>query len=385
MSNDNFWYSDSKKPLYMISSCGTSLLTNGVGQEERAMLIKYANCSKMELSEELRGQIMSIADKKKQELLNASPDEVRRLSAEMNGILGYFEIFPEKQGSATHGLLVSSTFLGELVGDILKEWFEKNGYSAYIVPVSDIVTTPLEKFQSGLCDLVRFCEEDLNQDANHVVFNVTGGFKSVQGFLQTLGLFYADECISIFENRKDLLRIPKLPAQISVSELVKDNLALFRALDRKSSVPSEETQKIPETLLTTVGDESTFSGWGKLMWEQAKKELYAEKIWPIESDRVRLGDRFLKSCEGLTSKRMQILNRRLDDLMSHLESDDTSGSIRSLDFKPIRPSGEAQRKHPGMTHEFDAWADEDAKRCFGRFDKEDQSVFIVEKLDKGLH
>ena len=46
------------------------------------------------------------------------------------------------------------------------------------------------------------------QSHYRVVFNLVGGFKSLQGYMNTLGMFYADEIIYIFEApTADLIRI----------------------------------------------------------------------------------------------------------------------------------------------------------------------------------
>jgi CRISPR/Cas system-associated protein Csm6 len=63
-----------------------------------------------------------------------------------------------------------------------------------------------------------------------VVFNLTGGFKSVQGFLQAISSFYADETIYIFQFSSELLQIPRLPIKLDTQGIIDENLTIFRRL-----------------------------------------------------------------------------------------------------------------------------------------------------------
>lgn len=70
-----------------------------------------------------------------------------------------------------------------------------------------------------------------------------------------------------------------------------------------------------------------------------------------------------------------LINQRIDQLEKHLN--DPSYNPRSLDFKSLK--GKSMKP---STHEADAWSDQDAKRIFGHFERD---VFVLDKLDKGLH
>ena len=49
----------------------------------------------------------------------------------------------------------------------------------------------------------------------------------------------------------------------------------------------------------------------------------------------------------------------------------------------LKQSAEVKARHAGMTHEFDAWADLNAKRCMGYFNE--SKVFVIAKLTNALH
>src|SRR5699024_1659300 len=140
------------------------------------------------------------------------------LSAELNGILTFYEDKLHKRQQDQHYLLCTDTWLGEQTAQLVKFWLEKHGLGVQLYRQSDLKTEDLTSFQLALSEIVKkfsvIIEGYCNQEY-YIVFNLTGGFKSVQGFLQTLAMFYADEAIYIFETGTELLRIPRLPLQMS--------------------------------------------------------------------------------------------------------------------------------------------------------------------------
>jgi hypothetical protein len=48
-----------------------------------------------------------------------------------------------------------------------------------------------------------------------VVFNLTGGFKSLNGYLQTVAMISADRCAFLFEGAPELMEIPRLPVRLA--------------------------------------------------------------------------------------------------------------------------------------------------------------------------
>ena len=87
----------------------------------------------------------------------------------------------------------------------------QQGLTALFQRQRDLRTDSLDSFQMALSDLVRWCDEEVAvapyRHSYRVLFNLTGGFKSIQGFLQILAQFYADETVYIFESGDVLLRM----------------------------------------------------------------------------------------------------------------------------------------------------------------------------------
>ncbi len=118
------------------------------------------------------------------------------------------------------------------------------------------------------------------------------------------------------------------------------------------------------------------SQWGELVWAQTRPRIYAEKLHQSPDSRIFFSPSFEKNVESLQPDRLKIINERLDQLARHLAGGGNY-NLRSLDLKPLQGGA-----NNGSTHEFDAWADQDAKRIFCHYEGE---KLVLDRLDKALH
>lgn len=363
--------------VYMLSPCGTSVLTNLANDQERKLVFKYANAKQLnEIPSEDQAVLMGLIEKANYKIPQADLIEAMKMSAELNGIITYYQRDLKPNGDY-HLLLCTDTWLGQQTAELVKLWLTKTGFTVEIKRQADLQTKDLLAFQCALSDLVKWCEEVVSgyeKSGYKIVFNLTGGFKSVQGFLQTLATFYADETVYIFETSSELLKIPRLPVQLATLPIIEQYIDIFRRLAIGLNVKSSNIHDIPETLLLNIEGEWTLSPWGEIVWQKTKKELYAKTLYSSPSKKIRFADSFLASMKSLSPDRLCLVNEKIDLLTQYLEK---GVELRSLDFKQVR--GNAR---PPSTHEMDAWADQDAKRLFGHYEG---SVFILDKLDKKLN
>lgn len=362
---------------FILSTCGISLLTNKRTQEQRSLVNKYSNYKTREeisqISPEDAARLDAIIADVRTHMSNAPLDQARRMSAELNGLLTFYKNLPPRVDH--HHLICTDTWLGETAARVVENWLKQYVDNVTVIRQTDLQTASLESFQVALAEIVQWCESTLpgyRDSGYHIVFNLTGGFKSIQGFFQTLGLFYADETVYIFESQDELLRIPRLPVRMDREDAIRRNLTKFRRLSR--SLPVTDVSGIPETLLMQVDGECTLSAWGELVWNQTRRDIYSKKIYPPPSDLIRCGPQFERSIPNLAPDRRIILNERLDDLSVYLEKKE---NLSRLDFKQLRGN-----PRPPSTHECDAWADQDARRIFGHFEG---PVFVLDELGKALH
>ena len=367
----------------IVSTCGTSLLTNGAAPDLKKVLYDTTNCQETELNEVARSQVNDrIREQKAQLGVISDAGQIRKMAAELNGILGLYENRLERARADHHILIHTDTWQGEQVCQLLAGWLRQNRISAQTQKVDDLKTSDLESFQSGLNSLVAWCEATLRgyrEQQYHIVFNLVGGFKSLQGFMQTLGMFYADELVYIFETGNRLLRIPRLPIQIeeAATDAIREKLHVIRLLDDpQMKLTATATATVPETFLYQIDDEVVLSPWGRLIWQRHKREFYRERVLEPISSKLVISDKAQQKAKDLARDLLARFNQRMDDLSRYLDWGQTR-AINRLDFKQLKGN-----PRPPSTHECDLWADQGAWRAFGHFEGQQ---FIVDDIGPGLH
>lgn len=370
---------------YIVTVCGTSLLTNCVREAAtRSLLFRYANVADPEeVPAKDREAIEAVIDAAGNALLDASVSEARVLSAELNS-LNLLLIEKKVHPGDFHYLLCTDTWLGEAAAKILKSWIKKNyPESTHVLcRQRDLQTADIDAFQVALSDLVRQFANDIpgyKSSGYEVIFNLTGGFKSVQGFLQSVANFYADEAVYIFESSGDaLLRIPRLPVRMDGEAVIRAHLSDFRNI--RAGIMRENTSGIAETLLFTIDGKPNLSAWGEMLWVDCFRRIYGEQLLPSpRPEKIVYGQKFSKAAGKLSTDRMVALNERLDQLNRFAA--DSEFNLNSLDVKPLK----TDVAFPS-THELDAWHNGSAWRVYFHYQKSDDGkVIVLDDLNKGFH
>ncbi|MEJ5243837.1 MAG: putative CRISPR-associated protein [Desulfomicrobiaceae bacterium] len=366
-------------PTLMVSTCGTSLLMN-TNPEARQCIHAHANVPRADaLDAATRTALRACITTAQKRLEEASVTEMCRLSAELNAIVRFFHGDLKAPRDTHHLLLATDTFLGEAAATAIAATLQRHGHSACVQRITDLRTSDLEAFRLAMSEIVRLCAHEIQsyrQRGYRVVFNLTGGFKSVQGFMQALGMIYADESISIFENTSELLRLPKLPlAEPDALTIVREHHRIFRRLAAGLPVRSQDARQVPETLLMELDGMVTFSIWGELIWNEGRKRLFQERIWESVDPKIQFGPDFLSSTEKCSAAEKAHINERILDL-TRFHCGPRGGNINRLDLKKLR------QEHNGSTHECDAWASGEAKRIFLHYEGDS---LVLDLLDSGLH
>jgi putative CRISPR-associated protein (TIGR02619 family) len=363
--------------LFVLSPCGTSLLTNQATNEERKLIGKYANTkTSAEIDPEDLKILQALVQKVQENLMPNDIALAAKRSAELNGIIKLYEgQFNKAQDY--HLLLCTDTWLGEVTATCVSDWLKAQGITTEIKRQTDLQTKDINAFQIALSDIVGWCADTIpgyQAKGYRIIFNLTGGFKSVQGFLQTLATFYADESIYIFETATELLRIPRLPVEMAAENTVRQNLTAFRRLS--VNLPVNNADKIPETLLLRIDNTTHLSPWGDLVWKQTKSQIYSETLQPSPSEKLVFSQNFLKSVSklALQSDRLLGLNTRLDQLVKCIETKGEN-NLQSLDFKKLTGN-----PCPPSTHEMDVWSDS-GDRIFGHYESD---RFVLDRLGDHL-
>ncbi len=363
----------------ILSTVGTSIITNWFREKKKefnSTYSRYANLKEKDIDIKIRPSLAAIFIEIKADFLSLNLESASLFSAEINSISHLYDGILTPKGDV-HFLLCSDTWFGEVTTNILQDWLESKGFQVQIHKQQDLQTNISTDLQLALSDLVRWVQESIvPYKDNHfkITFNLTGGFKGVQGFLQSVGMFYADETTYKFEGASEMMRIPRLPIILDTQSLINNHLADLRKISL--NIRPENIDSIAETLIMKIDNEIALSPWGEIIWDDIKQKTYSTKLLPSPLDSIVYSDRFLPSMQNLECDRIKQINQKLDVLAKYFLSNKTINP-KSLDFKVL--SG---NPCPPSSHEIDAWSDQDAKRIFGHYEKD---KFVIDCLHKALH
>lgn len=295
----------------ILSTVGTSILTNQVEGQQRTELIKNANLQENQYTTAIFGLIDYIKETLRTKLQDAREADLKRLSAELNGILGIYEgVFPEKNQDM-HVLIATDTYQGKITAEIISNFLQSKGFQSIIYTPKKLTTEKKNNFINGVKDLLHWLEKNLDIEnyktqGYEIIFNLTGGFKSLQGYLNTIGMFYADRLVYIFEAGGELIEIPKLPIEIN-PQIFKENATEFALMS--VDYPFEAIN-IPKIMLEEY-EKNTFllSEWGILAWNKVKKQILAEKL--LAFPKLHFEDSFKKDFQNATPQQQIDLQETL--------------------------------------------------------------------------
>lgn len=264
----------------VISTIGTSLLTNQLDQQnDRQLLSKAANFTLGQTPPEVK-DIIEKLKMKANDKLQQGVKEIRRASAELNGIYGLYQEQLEQGKQDIHFLIATDTAQGQATANVVQTFLQTQGLNVNIYTPPGLSTASTESFSLGIDSLLEWLDECITGYENSeykICFNLVGSFKSLQGYLNTIGMFYADEIIYIFEGSTELITIPRLPIEIKNSK-IQPYAVEFALMAQGNTVHRSKLTGVPETLIFTVDDEVILSNWGKLVWNRCKEQLLSKDL-----------------------------------------------------------------------------------------------------------
>ncbi|GET41933.1 putative CRISPR-associated protein [Microseira wollei] len=278
-------------PRLVISTVGTSLLTNQIDinldpDDWFKQLEQTANYTTDEINQYYQdiAQIIEELKQRSEEKLyddDTDVEEIREASAELNGIYGLYDKKLEQGISDTHLLIATDTAQSRVTAGILESFLQHGLTNISTCIQSDLSTKSTSTFTEGMAKLIPFIEQTIlncKKDKYQVCFNLVGGFKALQGYFNTIGMFYADEIIYVFEGSNEVIKIPKLPVKVNRAEVEPYKVQLAMMNSGEIPTSSEEAKKVPQDWVLVDGNEMTLSAWGQLIWNQCKDEILAEEL-----------------------------------------------------------------------------------------------------------
>lgn len=351
----------------IISPVGTSILTNEAVGNLKGIVNKHSNAlSDSDIEIDDRTAVMELIRACETKLEQIDVLSAKALSAELNGIISYYSnnLSSNELKDDVMYLIHSDTFIGRETGRLVDIFLSR--YFTRVIPLS------VKGLQTGVNSELRpaFAHLATEIDTIHqglrygekLIFNLTGGFKAVQGFMQTLGTFYADETIYIFQAAKELMRIPRLPVKLVAEGYIRDHIDTWRCMCQNLEVDPSDLQGIPETLYYEFEGLHDLSEYGRIVWNQVRKEIYGEKVLPSYYEKLVFGKGFMPSVQGFSPDRTRLINEKIDMLTAYLI---TGQNLKSLSFKKL-----VGKQPAPVSHEAYAWSDQDAKRIYCHYEGE---------------
>ncbi|HLH76747.1 MAG TPA: hypothetical protein VKV28_08075 [Candidatus Binataceae bacterium] len=359
--------------LLLLSTCGTSVLTNNADKETERWLKSITNNVALEGADAVR--LEAHVAKRGERLEKADASERRRLSAEINGISAVLDRW--KPSRVQHLLVHSDTAVGKAAVDLVKAVLDKDGQQVQLLTASGLRTDNLLSFREAIAHLTVQIEEWIpghRQRGWRALFNLTGGFKSVNAYLQALGMIYADGCVFFFEGSSELMEIPRLPVRLAEADEIRPYTSVFRRLKHGYQVSERDAVGVSDSLLMFDDGQATTSVWGDVVWSRVRKKLFAEGLLDPLSPKLVIREPVREAFRELEEARRMQVNDALDALSAHL--DRVRALVKSEAFKKL--SGNPS---PPSTHEFYLWSDGAAWRLFGHYENE---RFIADSLGPHL-
>lgn len=271
----------------VVSTVGTSLLTNQIDRsnpEEKswyAQLRDAANFKFDQISQTVTDIIQVLKQRALSVLKQSSIAKIREASAELNGIYGLYQADLSLGKHDRHYLLATDTAQGQTTAEVVKTFLQNQGihYTEVVTPPG-LSTVNTQTFAAGIDELIVWLRKTLapERGRHQICFNLVGSFKSLQGYMNTIGMFYADKILYIFEGQgSELIVIPRLPIQVDAN-LLAPYASQLAMLDEGADFSEAEVQGIPESMLGDFAGKKVLSTWGKLIWDEVRQSLLSQEL-----------------------------------------------------------------------------------------------------------
>lgn len=311
-------------PRLVISTVGTSLLTNQIDRDTdpdiwSARLKATANYTVEQVqthAQDVSDIIKTLKVRAEEKLYgdDATVEQIREASAELNGIYSLYEEKLKQGIEDIHLLVATNTAQGEVAAEIVESFLKNQGLantSSYAP--QGLTTACSEAFEDGMAKLIPYLQETIvecQKNRYEIYFNLVGGFKALQGYFNTIGMFYADEIIYIFEGSTKEIKIPRLP--ITINQNLVEAYEVQLAMMSQSPIFKfrKEGQKVPKEWILCDGQEMTLSTWGQLIWEQCKRSILSKQKL-LKFPKLEYEDSFEKDYESKTKYEKVMLQEHL--------------------------------------------------------------------------
>lgn len=251
-----------------VCTCGTSIAANRMINLER--FIDKPLSEWQERGDEIDSVKKRIADDLKNINLN---DDLQSTSAEIKSLI---KMGLKKEDSVV--LIASDTIDGKLCAESVRDFLTKKDLCSLvdIKPIHGLQAADGTLFQrEGIKNLLNYL---VHLEHQNIIFNPTGGYKSVVPYIALMGMIFNRPVKYIHENSDDVLSLTGIP-------IVFDEDLIFRVEEKLRKIEKDTSIQISEwregidyhdrrfeSLVEIDGSDVTLSGIGVLFWEKFKKD-----------------------------------------------------------------------------------------------------------------
>lgn len=294
----------------VVSTIGTSLLSSHLTQEMRnthpKLLIELAN-AKM-LSDDANMLIEQIAQRVESTLRNGDTATIRRKSAELNGVYALYENQIGHGTKDVHILIATDTALGQRCAKLVESHLRDHHITTIIYTPTQLTTANTEDFEAGSKDLIHWCSENIpgyRTQGYTVVFNLVAAFKALQGYLNIIGMFYADQILYLFESENSTpILIPRLPIRVDADALKPFAVPLALMAEGKADLPVADVADLSRAIFDTLADRAFISDWGSLVWNQVRDIFFGEEL--LAFPRLRYSGSFQRDFRAIRETKQKV-------------------------------------------------------------------------------
>lgn len=318
----------------VISTIGTSLLTNQIEKEEKDWSFRLRQTANLTANKNYKDykdvwEIIQTLESRAKEKLKGEVNQIRAASAEINGIYGLYQEQLEQGKQDMHFLIATDTAQGQGTANVVS-FLQQKGLVAEIYTPEGLSTASTESFSHGIDEILKWVDETIpsyGSSGYKICFNLVGSFKSLQGYLNTIGMFYADEIIYIFEGSSELIIIPRLPITLDdsvIEPIIKPYVVEFALMAQGAEINRSKLAGVPETLIFALDDEITLRNWGRLIWNRCKDKLLCGELL---SPKLKYEATFIKDYESNKNNTERVKLQETLAKISHLLNCDTTDSM----------------------------------------------------------
>ncbi len=323
---------------FVVSTVGTSLLTNQIRQKAdpknwKELLDKTAHLTEEQIqksSPEVLEVLLTLTSRAEEQLESGNTLEIKEASAELNGIYSLYEDNVDNGKLDYHWLITTDTAQGQITAKIIQGFLNKKVNCIEIYTPYELSVKNTSKFKLGIDDLIDWLSKkykEAKKDGYDIYFNLVGGFKAIQGCMNTIGMFYADKIIYVFEgSSSSLITIPRLPITVDYERVKKHqvNLALLNA---GASLSPSLTEKIEEALVAEIDGKITISNWGQLIWNQCKDKFLSSDL--LDFPKIDYDDTFRRDYKSISDLQHKV---KLQETLAKVsyQFEESNGDTRVL-------------------------------------------------------